>query len=75
MLTSAGNTPVLRRIADSLKTLIGPASAMAQPVLLCSSPARYHLKRWLEPVLPKLTVIAPAEVPPEVALRVAGVVR
>lgn len=75
LLAAGSQTPVLRRITDSLKRLIGPAAASAQPVLLCSSPARYHLKRWLEPVLPRLTVIAPAEVPPEVAVRAAGVVR
>jgi flagellar biosynthesis protein FlhA len=75
LLTSGPNIPVLRRIADSLKRLIGPAPVSAQPVLLCSSPARYHLKRWLEPVLPKLTVIAPAEIPSEIAVRAAGVIR
>jgi flagellar biosynthesis protein FlhA len=75
LLSAGSQTPVLRRIADSLKRLIGPAAASAQPVLLCASPARYHLKRWLEPVLPRLTVVAPAEIPPEVAVRAAGVVR
>ncbi|MGC2619195.1 MAG: flagellar biosynthesis protein FlhA [Acidobacteriaceae bacterium] len=75
LLTSGGNTPVLRRITESLKKLIGTAPPSAQPVLLCSSPARYHLKRWLEPVLPRLTVIAPAEVAPEIAVRAVGVVR
>jgi flagellar biosynthesis protein FlhA len=74
-LTSGGNTPVLRRITDSLKTLMGSASATAQPVLLCASPARYHLRRWLEPVLPRLTVIAPVEIPPEVPVRAVGIVR
>jgi flagellar biosynthesis protein FlhA len=75
LLAAGSQTPVLRRMADSLKRLIGPAPASAQPVLLCASPARYHLKRWLEPVLPRLTVVSPAEVPPEVAVRAAGVVR
>jgi flagellar biosynthesis protein FlhA len=74
-LASGVNTPVLKRIADSLKTLMGSASVSAQPVLLCSSPARYHLRRWLEPVLPRLTVIAPAEIPPEVPVRAVGIVR
>jgi len=71
----AGNTPILRRITDSLKALIGPASSAAQPVLLCSSPARYHLRRWLEPALPRLTVVAPAEIPPGVLVRAQGIVR
>jgi flagellar biosynthesis protein FlhA len=74
-LASGGNTPVLKRIVDSLKRLIGPGSSSAQPVLLCASPARYHLRRWLEPALPRLTVIAPAEIPPDVQVRAVGVVR
>ncbi len=75
LTTAGGNAPVLRRILDSLKHLIGPGSASAQPVLLCSSPARYHLRRWLEPALPRLTVIAPAEIPPEIQVRAVGIVR
>src|ERR1700691_972472 len=58
-LTGGGNVPILKRIADSLKNLMGSASPSAQPVLLCGSPARYHLRRWLEPALPRLTVLAP----------------
>jgi flagellar biosynthesis protein FlhA len=69
------STPPLRRIADSLKQLIGPPSSSAHPVLLCQSPARYHLRRWLEAVVPRITVIAPAEIPPDVPLRSMGVVR
>ncbi|HEY1498717.1 MAG TPA: flagellar biosynthesis protein FlhA [Acidobacteriaceae bacterium] len=74
-LAGGGNTPVLRRITDSLKNLMGSAASSAQPVLHCASPARYHLRRWLEPVLPRLTVIAPAEIPPEVPVRAVGIVR
>ena len=74
-LPGAGTRPVLKRIADSLKTLMGSSAAAAQPVLLCASPARYHLRRWLEPVLPRLTVIAPGEIPPEVPVRAVGIIR
>ncbi|HZZ39608.1 MAG TPA: flagellar biosynthesis protein FlhA [Acidobacteriaceae bacterium] len=70
-----GNTPILRRIADSVKSLIGAGSDSALPVLLCASPARYHLWRWLEPALPKLTVLAPAEIAPGVPVRAVGLVR
>ena len=49
-------TPVVRRLTDSVRSLIGSASSAAPPVLLCPSPARYHVKRWLEPVLPRLAV-------------------
>ena len=69
------SAPPLRRLADSLKQIIGPNALSASPVLLCQSPARYHLRRWLEPVLPGVRVIAPAEIPPDVHLRPAGVVR
>jgi flagellar biosynthesis protein FlhA len=75
LTASTGQGPVLRRLVDSLKRLIGPAAFSAQPVLLCASPARYHVKRWLEPVLPRLTVLAPAEIPPDIAVRAVGMVR
>ena len=68
-------TPLVRRLADSVRQLIGAASAAALPVLLVPSPARYHVKRWLEPVLPRLAVIAASEIPPEIRLRPVGTVR
>ncbi|MGD0682452.1 MAG: flagellar biosynthesis protein FlhA [Terracidiphilus sp.] len=68
-------TPVVRRLADSLRRLIPSASAAALPVLLCPSPARYHVKRWLEPVMPRLAVVAASEIPPEIRLRPVGTVR
>ena len=67
--------PPLRRLADSLKQLIGPPSSSAMPVLLCQSPARFHLRRWLEPVFPRIAVVAPSEIPPDVQLRSMGTVR
>jgi flagellar biosynthesis protein FlhA len=72
---SAPRVPVLRRLADSVRQLIGSASAAALPVLLCPSPARYHVKRWLEPMLPRLAVVAAGEIPPEIRLRPVGTVR
>jgi len=67
--------PLVRRLADSLKRLIGSSSAAAPPVLLCPSPARYHVKRWLEPIFPRLSVVTAGEIPPEVRLRPVGTVR
>ncbi len=67
--------PVIRRMADSLKKLTGGASATAWPVLLCQSPARYHIRRWLEPAVPRVTVLAPSEVPADVRVRSLGTVR
>jgi len=65
----------LRCLTDSVRLLIGSASAAALPVLLCPSPARYHVKRWLEPVLPRVAVVAASEIPPEIRLRPVGTVR
>jgi len=77
LLASGGlaTTPLVRHLADSLKPLIGSGTAAALPVLLCPSPARYHVKRWLEPVFPRLAVVAASEVPAEVRLRPVGTVR
>ncbi len=68
-------TPVLRRLADSVRQLIGSTSSSAPPVLLCPGAARYHVKRWLEPLLPRLAVVSALEIPPEVRLRPVGTVR
>jgi flagellar biosynthesis protein FlhA len=73
-LTAPG-TPVVRRLADSLRRLIPAASAAALPVLLCPCPARYHVKRWLEPVMLRLAVVAANGIPPEIRLRSVGTVR
>lgn len=68
------NNNFLRPLLDSVKRLTGDATPMAIPVLLCPSPARYHLRRWLEPFLPKVTVLSPGEIPPEVRVRSLGTV-
>lgn len=62
----------LRRIVESVKRLTNGGPTSALPVLLCPSPARYHLRRWLEPFLPRVTVLSPAEIPPEIRVRSAG---
>ena len=64
----------LRRLVESVKRLTGGAPTSALPVLLCPSPARYHVRRWLEPFLPKVTVLAPAEIPAEIRVRSIGTV-
>jgi flagellar biosynthesis protein FlhA len=72
-IRGAGN--FLRRIVDSLKRLIGEVPTSAMPVLLCSSPARFYLRRWLEPILPRVTVLAPAEISADVRVRSLGMIR
>jgi flagellar biosynthesis protein FlhA len=71
----APGTPLVRRLADSLKQLIGAGTAAVLPVLLVPSPARYHVKRWLDPVLPRLAVVAAGEIPPEIRPHAVGTVR
>jgi flagellar biosynthesis protein FlhA len=73
--STAPSVPLIRRLADSVRQLIGSSSSAVLPVLLCPSPARYHVKRWLEPVAPRLAVVAASEIPPEVRLRPVGTVR
>jgi len=73
---SAGLQPSLvRRVLEGLRRLAGEQVAVASPVLLCSTPARFHLKRLLEPFLPKLVVLSPGEIPPVVSVQSLGVVR
>jgi flagellar biosynthesis protein FlhA len=65
----------LRRTLDGLRNLVGDQLAMAAPVLLCASPARFHLRRLLEPFLPKLVVLSPAEIPAVIPIQSVGVLR
>ena len=67
-----GQGEYLRKLLESVKRLTGGGSTMALPVLLCPSPARYHIRRWLEPFVPKITVLAPVEIPPEIRVRSVG---
>ena len=73
---AAGLQPSLvRRLLEGLRRLAGEQVAVASPVLLCSSPARFHLKRLLEPFVPKLIVLAPGEIPAVVSVQSLGVLR
>ena len=73
--TTALQPPFARRILEGLRRLAGEQVAVAAPVVLCSTPARYHLKRLLEPFLPKLVVLSPPEVPPVIEVQSLGVLR
>jgi len=73
---AAGLQPSLvRRLLEGLRRLAGEQVAVASPVLLCSSPARFHLKRLLEPFVPKLIVLAPGEIPAVVSVQSLGTLR
>ena len=73
---SGGLQPSLvRRILEGLRRLAGEQVTVASPVLLCSTPARFHLKRLLEPFLPRLVVLSPNEIPPVVSVQSLGTVQ
>ena len=74
-VSSALQPSLVRRMLDGLRRLAGEQVAVASPVLFCSTPARFHLKRLLEPFLPKLVVLSPGEIPPVVAVQSIGVLR
>ena len=66
---------VARRVLEGLRNLFGEQILCAPPVLLCSSPARFHLRRMLEPFLPSVVVISPTEIPPMTPVQSLGIVR
>jgi flagellar biosynthesis protein FlhA len=65
----------VRRVLDSLKQLAGDQVAQTAPILLCPTPARFHLRRLLEPFLPKVVVLSPLEIPPMISVQSLGTVR
>jgi len=64
-----------RRVLDGLRAAFGDQIMTAPPVLLCSSPGRFYLRRLLEPFLPKVVVLAPTEIPPMIPVQSIGAVR
>jgi flagellar biosynthesis protein FlhA len=62
-----------RRVVDGLQTTFGKEISTAPPVLLCSSPGRYYLRRLLEPFIPKIVVISPGEIPAMTPVQSIGV--
>ena len=73
--SSALQVSVARKVLDSLRGSFGETIGDAPPILLCASPGRFYLRRLMEPFLPKLVVIAPAEIPPATAVQTVGMVR
>ena len=66
---------VARRVLEGLRAMLGEQIAVAPPVLLCSSPGRFYLRRVLEPFIPKIVVISPSEIPPMTQVMSLGSVR
>jgi flagellar biosynthesis protein FlhA len=74
--TATGLQPsFVRRILDGLRQLAGDQVAQTAPILLCATPARFHLRRLLEPFLPKVVVLSPLEIPPMIPVQSLGTVR
>ena len=65
----------VRRVLEGLKKLAGEQVRLATPVLFCNTPARFHLRRLLEPFLPNATVLSPSEIPPAVPVQSLGTLR
>ncbi len=65
----------LRRVLEGLRRIAGDQVAVASPVLLCGSPARFHLRRMLEPFVPRIVVLSPGEIPPIVSVQSMGIVQ
>jgi flagellar biosynthesis protein FlhA len=68
-------TSFLRRVLDGLRRVAGEQFAVASPVLLCASPARFYLRRMLEPFVPRIVVLSPAEIPAVVSVQSLGTVQ
>jgi len=66
---------VAKRVLDGLRSLFGDQVVNAPPVLLCSSPGRFHLRRILEPFFPRIVVLSPSEIPPLINVQSIGAVR
>jgi len=62
------------RLLKGMQRLFGDQASAASPVLLCATPARFHLRRLLEPFLPRVVVLSPAEIPASVQVQSLGLV-
>ena len=67
--------PVFKRIAESLKQLIGSPMLYGHPRAPLSESRAVPLAPVAGAPLPRVAVIAPSEIPPEVRVRSVGIVR
>ncbi len=75
MIATTQHMALARRVLDGLRTNFGQDMSASPPVLLCSSPGRYYLRRLLEPFIPRVVVISPGEIPPMTQVQSLGVVQ
>lgn len=74
-MAGAMQISVARRVLDGLRGMLGDQVTAAPPVLLCASPGRFYLRRYLEPFIPRVVVISPSEIPPMTQVMSLGSVR
>ena len=74
-MSGAMQISVARRVLDGLRGMLGEQVTAAPPVLLCASPGRFYLRRYLEPFIPRVVVISPSEIPPMTQVMSLGSVR
>jgi len=65
----------VRKVLESLQKAVGDRAAVNSMTLLCNSPGRFYLRRLLEPFLPRIVVLSPAEIPATVSVQSLGVLR
>ena len=63
VISTPNQVALARKVIDGLRAHLGKDVNAAPPVLLCSSPGRYYLRRLLEPFIPRIVVISPGEIP------------
>ncbi len=73
--TSALQPSIIRKVVDGMKRLLGEPMSVPSPIVLCNSPTRFHLRRLMEPFLPRVVVLSPAEIPAAVSIQSLGVVQ
>jgi flagellar biosynthesis protein FlhA len=66
---------LIRRVLEGMKKLLGEPISVPSPIVLCSSPTRFHLRRLMEPFLPRVVVLSPTEIPAAVSIQSLGVVQ
>ena len=74
-VVSGSQARLVSRLVDSFKNLAGGEGGVAPPVLLCSNPARYQIRRWVEAALPRLTILCPLEIPSNIRVKILATIR
>ena len=72
--TLALDSEIAHFIVNAAATAINNAVIDTQPIILCSSLVRRHLKRLIEPVLPNVVVLSYNEIPADVEVQQVGMV-